>query len=116
MKDPEHQMQVACVNWFRMQYRKYQLLLFAIPNGGHRNRIVAAKLKAEGVVAGVADLFLSVPSNRFFGLYIEMKIKPNNQTDSQKAFQSMVEKQGYRYEVVYNFDQFEKLINEYLKN
>jgi len=30
--------------------------IFAIPNGGHRNVVVAGKLKAEGVRAGVPDL------------------------------------------------------------
>lgn len=31
-------------------------LLYAVPNGGDRNLHVARKLKAEGVMAGVADL------------------------------------------------------------
>ena len=35
--------------------------IFHVPNGGLRTKSEAAKLKAMGVVAGVADLFLPVP-------------------------------------------------------
>lgn len=42
--------------------------IIAIPNGGARNRVVGMKLKAEGVSAGVPDLF--VPA---WHLWIEMK-------------------------------------------
>ena len=42
--------------------------IIAIPNGGARNRIVGMKLKAEGVSAGVPDLY--VPA---WHLWIEMK-------------------------------------------
>ena len=62
MKNGEHQLQVECVKWFRFQYPKLANLLFAIPNGGLRNIKVATKLKAEGVLAGVPDLFLAIPA------------------------------------------------------
>jgi len=73
--DEEHQIQVACVRWFRLQYSKLSLNLFAVPNGGRRDKVTAGKLKAEGVVAGVADLLLLVPSGCFHGLAIEMKTR-----------------------------------------
>lgn len=48
-------------------------LVFAIPNGGQRNVVVARKLKAEGVRPGVPDLFLPVARGIWHGLFIEMK-------------------------------------------
>ena len=45
MKEQEHNIQVACVNWFRYQFNN--LLIYAVPNGGQRNAVVAAKLKAR---------------------------------------------------------------------
>lgn len=36
-------------------------LLFAIPDGGRRDAVTGAHLKAEGVRAGVPDMFLAVP-------------------------------------------------------
>ena len=68
---PEHDLQVACVEWFRYQYQG--LLLMSIPNGGWRKKATAAKLKQEGAVAGVPDLLLAHPSNGYHGLWIEMK-------------------------------------------
>lgn len=47
--------------------------LFAIPNGGLRDKITAAKLKQEGVKKGVPDVFLPLPCRDYAGLFIEMK-------------------------------------------
>ena len=60
-KDIEHALQCACVHWFRIQYPEYATLIFAVPNGGARNAITGARLKDEGVTAGVADLILLLP-------------------------------------------------------
>jgi hypothetical protein len=56
--EPEHNLQVDCVQWFSLQYPSLRGRLFAVPNGGHRSKTEAARLKAEGVVAGVSDLIL----------------------------------------------------------
>ena len=69
--DHEHHLQVACLQWFRMQYPQH--LIYAIPNGGQRNAIVASKLKAEGVTAGIPDLHIPTARNGYHSLYIEMK-------------------------------------------
>ena len=71
MKQTEHEIQVACVNYFRLRYPKG--LIYAIPNGGQRNVIVASKLKAEGVLSGVPDLHIPIAKKGFHGLYIELK-------------------------------------------
>jgi ABC-type amino acid transport substrate-binding protein len=53
--------------------------MFAIPNGGLRDKITAARLKAEGVKAGVPDTFYPVQRYydggmaRYAGLWIEFK-------------------------------------------
>ena len=83
----EHAEQVAFVKWFRLTFP--HVMIFAIPNGGARHPAVANKLKAEGVLAGVADLY--VPKWR---LWIEMKReKGSNWTQEQKEFCDYVTKQ-----------------------
>jgi len=62
----EHEEQVLFVQWFRRQFPG--VMIFAIPNGGLRGKIAAAKLKAEGVTAGVPDLY--IPEWR---VWVEMK-------------------------------------------
>ncbi len=62
----EHIEQVHFVAWFRREYP--DIRIFAIPNGGGRSKAQAGQLKAEGVSAGVPDLY--IPAWR---VWIEMK-------------------------------------------
>lgn len=74
----EHEEQRAFVQWFRGAWGGTRIL--AIPNGGARSRSVGRLLKAEGVVAGVPDLF--VPEWR---VWVEMKrTKGGSLSESQK--------------------------------
>ena len=61
--------------WASLAKGKYPELawLYAVPNGGLRHRVVASKLKAEGVRKGIQDLNLDVPRGHHHGLRIEMK-------------------------------------------
>lgn len=111
MKNEEHNLQVACVRWFDMQYPSHKNMLFAVPNGGQRNVVVASKLKAEGVRAGVADLILMCGFGNI--VFIEMKTEKGKQQESQIAFERMCNKNGYVYKIVRNFEEFEKLIKLY---
>lgn len=115
MKNEESRIQIACVEWFRYQYNSLSGNFFSIPNGGARNAITAKILKAEGTVRGVADLFLSVPRKGFHGMYIEMKTEKGKQQESQKIFQSNVEKEGYLYVVCRSLDDFITKTENYLK-
>lgn len=114
MNEDEHKLQCACVQWFNLQHRDLRGLLFAVPNGGARSKATAGKLKAEGVVPGVADLILLVPKQWAFALCIEMKTDKGRQSPEQKAWQTIVEAQGYRYAVCRSFDDFTRTVNEYL--
>lgn len=100
-KDIEHQTQTGCVNWFRYVYN--DALIFAVPNGGRRDRKTGSRLKAEGVLAGVADLIILSSVGTFF---IEMKTKTGQQATSQKGFQKRVEALGYHYYVCHSFEDF----------
>ena len=62
----EHLEQCRFVSWFRRNHP--DVLIFAIPNGGYRGKTTAARLKAEGVVPGVPDLY--IPAWR---TWVEMK-------------------------------------------
>lgn len=115
MKQKEHQLQVNCVNWFRMQYPKLTLLLRAIPNGGNRDVATGAILKAEGVLKGTADLILFRASKGYHSLHIEMKIKKGVQSPEQKEYESLITKEGHKYVVCRSLGHFMFEINTYLK-
>lgn len=136
MNQEEHNIQCACVRWFNLQWPQYRGLLFAVPNGGARSKATAGKLKAEGVVAGVADLILLVPRNTnpqktpygeicieidgqipeiwYHALCIEMKTEKGRQSPEQKEWQAKVEVQCYKYAVCRSLDEFMAVVNGYL--
>lgn len=113
-KQEEHRIQTAMVDWFRAQYPKMQHNLFAVPNGGRRDAVTGSMLKAEGVLAGVADLIL-LKSNRNYGaLLIETKTRKGKQRDSQKEWESKITKDGYKYVIVRSLDDFMREVKSYL--
>jgi len=73
--DREHQHQVTVIKWRDLFSTTHPALarLHAIPNGGSRDKAEAKKLKAEGVTAGVADLFGPKPAHGYHGIYVELK-------------------------------------------
>jgi hypothetical protein len=70
-------------------------LLFAVPNGGHRNEAVAAKLKAEGVKRGVPDLVWPVARGPHHGLFVEMKKLDGHASYPQRQWLTALLEQGY---------------------
>ena len=114
--DEEHRIQCSCVRWFNLKHRKLKGRLFAVPNGGKRDALTGAKLKAEGVVAGVADLILLVP-NRFYGaLLVEMKTLTGRQSKSQKDWEQIITSEGdYKYVVCHSLDDFIREVDDYIK-
>src|SRR5512133_1643712 len=66
----EDQEQGDLVKWLKLNNIKHH----HSPNGGHRHKAVAAKLKAQGVSAGFPDLITFPPIGSTLPiLYIEMK-------------------------------------------
>ena len=100
---PEHREQVKLIAWARAAAEVHPELelLHAIPNGGARDRITGARLKAEGVLAGMPDLCLPVPRGPWAGLYIELK-RPDGRGQLTKAQERIIHKLravGHRVEV-----------------
>jgi len=85
----EHMEQAALVMWFRRAYP--DTLIFAVPNGGLRSKTQAMKLKVEGVVPGIPDLF--VPA---WKLWIEMKkVKGGTVSKEQKEMIKYLQSVNY---------------------
>ena len=87
-KRSEHVEQREFVSWVRKNHPKIKI--FAIPNGGPRSISSAARLKSEGVSAGVPDLF--IPALKMF---IEMKIPGGKVSDSQNLWLDYLSGIGY---------------------
>lgn len=102
----EHVEQREFVKWFR---QNHDVRIFAIPNGGKRSRNTGAMLKAEGVTAGVPDLF--IPEWRVF---IEMKRqKGGSVSKEQKDWGEYLKECGYTWTVAKGCDQAKELVKKF---
>lgn len=84
----EHEEQRDFVRWFRQAYPGVRIA--AVPNGGKRGKVEAAKLKLEGVSKGFPDLV--VPEWR---LVIEMKAQGGRLSAEQKDWLAYFESIGW---------------------
>lgn len=122
----EHTEQAAVIQWAMMNEGQYPelRLLHASLNGaklpykrnqkGGRYSSEASKLIDEGLKSGVPDLSLPVARGGYFGLYIEMKVKPNKPTPAQLDFINLLNEQGYRAVVCYGSDEAIGTLIDYL--
>ena len=113
----EAEEQVKIFQWAEfMQSSKPQLKnLYAVPNGGRRDRVEAAHLKRQGVKSGVPDICLAYPSGVYHGLYIELKVGKNKPTDNQEEWIRNLRSAGYMAVVCYGFEQARETIEKYLR-
>jgi len=118
----ERQLQIMCVDWFRIQHPK--LFIFSVPNGGTRHKLEAINLRREGATKGVSDLIVMLSDGNT--LFIEMKrpaskkINPKTgnwnkvaggkQSPEQNQFQETCETLGHTYVLVDSFDLFKEKI------
>lgn len=90
-------------------------LLYHVPNGGKRNAAEAAHLKRQGVKAGVPDLCLPVPRGKYHGLYIELKAKNNQPTETQIDWLEALSAQGFKTAVCWGFEAARSVIESYMR-
>lgn len=115
--DNEAGAQEALFSWIGYQLGRYPELKLAyhIPNGGKRDARTAANLKRQGVKAGVPDIHLPVARGGYHGLYIELKVGKNKQTEKQKEWQRELAKQGYLSVVCYGWQEAAEQLVNYLE-
>lgn len=90
--------------------------MFHIPNGGSRNKIEAARLKMQGVKAGVPDLFLPVARGCYHGLFVELKKREGGRVSKeQRCWIESLEKEGYCARICHGWDAARETIEAYLR-
>lgn len=95
------------------QQRPELALLFAVPNGGDRHEIVAWKMKAEGVKAGVPDYIFPVARGGFHGLAIELKSATGKASREQVRWIESLRDQGWRAEVCRGWGEAMRVLADY---
>lgn len=114
----EHSHQVALMQWvlWHAQFESKLKYLFAIPNGGARDKRTASNLKAEGVKAGVSDLMLPVARHNRHGLFIEMKKFDGGSGESKEQIEwgESMHGEGYGYVCCHGWKAAAKVLMQYL--
>lgn len=111
----EHGLQVAVIAWRDLNKPRLPELelLFAIPNGAGLKHTVkrhydgsktrysqeGARLRKEGLTAGIPDVCLSVARGPYHGLYIEHKYGDNSLSKEQRQKAAALAAEGYYVEV-----------------
>lgn len=109
----EHNIQVACVNWFKATYDRKGYVIFAVPNAAQRSRHLGRMMKDEGLLPGSPDLVIVTP---YGVLFVELKTKTGRLQDTQKLFRDKVEKMGYRYIVCRSCPEFKLAVENWIKD
>ena len=142
----EHNEQCNLIDWATRNECRYPELknIFAVPNGGLRNKRVGVKTKMEGLKAGVPDLFLAcaklpedfqdtfeqktytdkkgnvspywkLSGGVYFGLFIEMKFGSNTTSKQQKEWIRKLRDKHYKCVVCYSWQDARDIILEYIE-
>jgi hypothetical protein len=112
----EHAHQTALFCWIASIVGKYPEAkwIFAIPNGGNRDPVTAARLKAEGVKSGISDICLPFARQGYHGFYIEMKKPKGKESPQQKEFGAFLAQENYLYAMCDTWEKARDAISWYL--
>ena len=101
----ELQLQISLIKHCRWRLRD-DVLFLHVPNGEPRDKRTGAKLKAMGVLPGVADLLfiwnVDILGTRV--LFLELKRKSGRSTPAQCEFATRANRAGAFYRTAYSID------------
>lgn len=101
----EAELQRDMMRWVRSAVPEDQAIIYHTPNGGKRDRMEAALLKAMGVKAGVPDLTIIGPAPLWIA-WAEVKLAKTlwhdrtGLSDEEREFRDKVLAWGHQYAVV----------------
>ena len=82
------------------------VLYFHPANGGLRNKREAAKFKRMGVLPGIADIVIIIPTG--WVVFVEVKTPKGSVSEYQQGFKKFCEDHEYPYTVVHSISEAEK--------
>ena len=105
----EHNLQCDIINYLR----KNKVFVFAIPNGGVRDKKTGSELKKEGALSGVSDLLIIGRARVYF---IELKKQKGAQSETQKYFNKCIKELNQVYCIWRSVEDAVKFYNENKKD
>lgn len=127
----EDKLQSMAVRSFRRKYPELAKLLFSVPNGANLTDSQRMLFSQTGMVPGVSDLILLISRHGYGSLCLESKVKKGDiyniagvnrlvkktgtQSKDQHEWELSALTVGNKYELYYSVNQFDQIIDEYLK-
>ena len=105
MKAPgpsEHKLQTRFMDYLTVAGRR-DLFWFAVPNAGVRSLRMGARMKAEGLKPGVADLCFMLPNGKT--AWLEMKTETGRLSPYQEGFRHRCEMLGHPWAMARSLDE-----------
>lgn len=112
----EDSLTIGVADYLRLQYPN--ILFTHIANERQTSPMRGAKLKRMGVRAGMPDIMIfkrAMLSVEYYGLAIELKIRPNKVTEKQLECMDGLLRAGWQFVICYDFDEAKNIIDLYLK-
>lgn len=106
VNESEHVIQCKAVQWIK-QYTPY--VVYAVPNGGKRNKLEAVRLRAEGVAAGIPDVHIPA-----LALFIEMKTPSGAISPIQKTMHERLRRDGQAVHVCRSLEDVQDIVTVYM--
>ncbi len=106
MRHEESLIQQSIVQYFNLKHSEG--IIAMIPNGGARNPKTGAKLKKEGLLAGIPDLIVILQGKVIF---VEVKTSVGRLSTSQKEIHKKMSGLGFEVVVVRSLEEFISTIN-----
>lgn len=98
----ESQIQSAFFEACRADMELSHCWMHAIPNGTKKTIAGAVRFQKEGLVSGIADVFIPVARGGYFGFYIEFKRPGGKLSKNQVSFHHHAVSNGYKFEIFYD--------------
>ena len=111
LEPSELQIHISLVARLRLQCRP-GIVYWHTPNGEERDKRVSAKLKAMGVLPGVADLQFIFPCAAP-NLFLELKARGRGLTEDQQFFRDLMRAAGHFYEWTDSLDDAVRILRKH---
>ena len=102
LKTSEHSLQVTVLAYLTYNARP-NINVVAIPNAARRSLRLGARMKAEGLQSGVADLCIMLPGGRV--AWLELKTDRGRQSLAQKGFEAKCKRLDHPYALARTLDE-----------
>ena len=105
----------ARLRYYSGQFSELNFIHASMNGAWMRSKKMAVIALGEGLLPGVWDVYVPIPSKSMNGLYIEFKYGKNKLTDTQENYGRHIYAMGYGLGVAFTADEGMMILSRYLE-